>query len=141
VIADHHQCALVKSHINPARGVRQDQILDTEQLKGPNRESNFFQRIAFVIMNAALHRQNRHAVNIADHECAGMALRCRRDEARDVAVRNANCIFELIGKTAETTSQHQRHIRRRGHTRTYDSCCGFSAGIEVSFGHLFRHLK
>ena len=58
MIADHHQRALRQLNVDPAGGIGQHQRLDAKQLKRANGKRDFFERVTFVVMHAALHRDH-----------------------------------------------------------------------------------
>src|ERR1700752_4924445 len=74
VIADHHQRALAELHVDAARRVRQNQLLNAKRFESANRESDLFERIAFVEVNPALHCHDRNLIDRADHEPARVSL-------------------------------------------------------------------
>src|SRR5688572_13043716 len=89
MVADHHQRALRQPDVNTTSGVRQNKRLDPEQLESANRKSNFLERITFVVMYAALHRQYRHALDLARDQPSFMSLDRRSRKPGYLLVRNA----------------------------------------------------
>src|SRR5882724_2028814 len=73
VIANHYQAALRVVTIDAAGGVGDDHRLDAHAGEHADWERDFFRGIAFVQVDAALHRCYRDVANITDDETSGVA--------------------------------------------------------------------
>src|SRR5215470_5564536 len=91
-------------------------------------------------MNASLHREHGNRIDLADDKSPGVALRGRTHEARYVFVRNADGLFKVISKTAESTAQHKRDARLDADSRSNDSRGVFGAFVKTRACHSLNHL-
>src|SRR6476661_5617987 len=101
MVTDDHQRSLHQLNVDTAGSICQDERLDAEQFESANWKRDFFERVAFVVMNAALHREDRHRIDFTDHEPSGMSLRSRAHETGNLFIRNRFCFLEVVGESAE----------------------------------------
>src|SRR6185295_4474445 len=91
-------------------------------------------------MNAALHRQHRYAVDLADHETPGVTLRRRAHETRNILVRNADSFFEVVSESAQPTTEHKGDTRLNTDSRSNNPGGVFGAFVKTSTCHSLNHF-
>src|SRR6476619_742422 len=91
-------------------------------------------------MNAALHREHGNTLDLADHELPGMTLCSRTHETRYVFVGNPDSFFEVVSKTAESTTKHKRDARLDADSRSDDPGGMFGAFVKTRACHSLNHL-
>ncbi len=62
-------------------------------------------------MDAALHRRHWHIVDLADYQPASVAFRRRMRKSRDFLERNRRRTGQVIGKCAQSRSEHHTDSR------------------------------
>ena len=75
VIADDHERALLVLQIDSAGGVGQNRGADAEPAQDAHGERDLLRGVAFVEMDAALHRGDGDIPDFADYQAAGVADR------------------------------------------------------------------
>src|SRR6185369_6025449 len=91
-------------------------------------------------MNAPLHRQHRHTVDLADHETPGVTLRRGAHETRNILVRNADSFFEVVSESAQSTTEHEGDTRLNTDSRSDNPGSVFGAFVKTSTCHSLNHL-
>ncbi len=107
MIIDQYHLATAKAMMNPPRGIRYDQRFDPQSLHAAQGKGGLRCRPAFVEMRSPLHGDDRHARKKSKDEISGMPCDVRDWKARDIAIGNANGLFDSIRQTTEATSQDQ----------------------------------
>jgi hypothetical protein len=57
--------------------------------------------VAFVVVDAALHRRYRNIGDFADNEISSVAFSLRNRKVRDDGIRERNPIFEIVREGSE----------------------------------------
>ena len=113
VVGDQHDGTGRHVRIEGPGGVRQDELGDADAGEhfegGPHRG-----RVAMlVIMRPPGEHQHRGACKGSGDHLAGMARHPAPREARQIAIRNAHGVLDLVDEPAEPRSEHQRRGRRK----------------------------
>src|SRR5579862_2647462 len=82
-------------------------------------------------MYPPLHHGDRNVAGLPDHELSGVTHRGRARESRNIAVRNAHWIGEIIGKRSQARAQHEPDLWTQFRLRKNESSGGFGASKEV----------
>ena len=85
-------------------GVGYEEIFHTEGFHHPHSNGDVLHRIAFVIMETALHSHHFLASELSEDEVALMSDCSGDREARNVLVWDDNRVFDGFGKLSETAS-------------------------------------
>ena len=97
VVADYDQRALLELRIDSAGSVGQDDRANAHAPEHSNGKRDFPGRIAFVEVYPALHGRERNTAGISDHHLSGVSDSRRSGKERNLGVRNANRLAELVG--------------------------------------------
>src|SRR5215213_6684784 len=139
MIADYHQRTLRQPNVDAARRIRQDERLDAQQLESADWKSDFFERVAFVVMHSPLHRQHRHTLDFANHQTSRMTFRGGTYKSRYLFVRNTDSFIEVVSKTAEPAAEHERNSRLHFCPRPNYSRSMFSSFVKTRACHSLNH--
>ena len=105
VVADDHQVAHVVAQVGAARRIGDEQVLDAEADHHPDGEDHQVHRVTFVVVDAALHRDDAFPAQGADDEVSLVADGRGHGEAGELAVRDDERILDLVGQFSETASE------------------------------------
>ena len=81
-------------------------------------------------MDPALHSRNRHLASEPDDHLSGVSHCCGAWEKRNMGIGNADGICEIIGKSAQTRTEHKRDFRAERGLRKQK--LGGSVGVSES---------
>src|SRR5882672_4058615 len=107
MIANHHQAALRIVAIDATGGVGNYHRLDAHAGEDADWERDFFRGIAFIEVDAALHRGDGDVADVADDETSGVAYGGGLGEIRDFRVGNFRCVAKFVSEIAEARTQNQ----------------------------------
>lgn len=96
VIPDDHDIAFLVGGVQAAGRVRRDEMGDSAQLHDSHGHRALPQRVALVVVEAALHAHDGHAAQVAEHHLAGVARNRRSREVRDRVVRELDGIIQRV---------------------------------------------
>ena len=124
VVGDDHQVANFEVRICTAAGVGHEQGFDAQFAHHTYRERNFFHGIAFVEVEAALHRQNILVAQLAENQFAAVPLYRRYGEVGDILIFYFVLLGDLACQAAKSGSEDNCRLRMCVHL-TFQISCGF----------------
>ena len=104
VVRNQHQIAGRKIQVNTSACIGQNNLFYAQQSHDPDRNRNYLLRMALIIVESSLKRNNRLALARANDECTCMPLNGRLREIGDLSKRNNDPIFETVSKITQTTA-------------------------------------
>ncbi len=107
MILDEHDVADRKRRVEAARGIGDDQRVDVEALHDSHGQRHLLHGIAFVVVEAALHRAHDCAGKFADHEPPGMTGDSADRKEGNLIVGDDGCLFDLGRQVAQAAAQDQ----------------------------------
>src|SRR5882757_5546891 len=107
VITNHYQAALRIVAIDAAGGVGNDHRFDADAREDADWERDFFRGIAFIEVDAALHRGDGDVADVADDETSGVAYGGGLGKIRNFRVGNFRCVAKFVSEIAESRAQDQ----------------------------------
>jgi len=107
VILDHHNITRLEVRVQSPGGVGDNQRIDSQQAHHANGQRHFGHRIAFVEVRAALHRQHRAPLKLADYQLPGVPQHGRARPVRNVGVGDHVCIGDLIHQRPQAGAEDQ----------------------------------
>ena len=113
VVADHDQGSLFIFEIDAAGSIGENDRSDAHAPEHSDWECHLFSRISLVQVHAALHCSERDITGLTDYHLPGVADCSGTRESGDLRVRNASRVGKLVGKGAETGTQHQPDLRTK----------------------------
>src|SRR5439155_4436344 len=102
VVVDDHDVTEFVLRIHPAGRVGHDERVGSERFHHADRKRDLLQGVAFVEMEAAFHRHDRHAAQHTANQLPGVRLNGRCGEVRNVTVANDGFVSDLFGQTTQT---------------------------------------
>uniref|UniRef100_A0A182XS16 Uncharacterized protein n=1 Tax=Anopheles quadriannulatus TaxID=34691 RepID=A0A182XS16_ANOQN len=111
VILDQHDVADPVLGVGAAGRIRSDQVRTADQVHHTHRHCALCQRIAFIVVEAALHAHDRHAGKVPEHQPSDMASHGRDGEVRDRLVVEAVHIGQLLGQRAQAGPADDANLR------------------------------
>ena len=105
VVADDHQVAHVEAEVRAARRVGDEQVLDADADHHPDGEDHQVHRVAFVVVDAALHRDHALPAEGADDEVPLVADGRGHGESGEFAVGDDEGVLDLVGQHAEAAAE------------------------------------
>ena len=111
MIANDDQRALSVLDIDATRSVGKNQSAYASTREHTRRKRNLGRRIALIQMHASLHHRNGHVPGLAKHQPSRVPNRRRTRKRRDVRIRNADRLGEVVGKRSQPRSKNQTDLR------------------------------
>ena len=111
MILDQHEIAYLEAGVDAARGIRDDERLNAELSQHIDRIGDLVRRIALVAVQTALHADNAAARERAADQTACMVGRGRDTEMRDIAIRDADRLLDLLRERAEARAEDDADLR------------------------------
>ena len=141
MVLNHHQVAHLVARVQSSCCVRHEQGLYPQHFHNPHRESDLLHSIAFVEVEASLHRQNAVPGYGAADQVPLMANRGADREVRNLFIRKNYRFFYGIGQCAQPASQHDSDAGLSlANSFFYKSCrCLIITKIHLSLLFLFRN--
>ena len=107
MIGDRHERSRTKRTVHAARRIRHEQRFHAETLHHTHAERKYGCRISLIIMESALHDDDRFARMFADNEPSRMSGYARYGKALDLAVRKTARIIQTVRVSAEPGAEDQ----------------------------------
>lgn len=114
VVANQDQRALLIVEVDSSGGVGEDDGADSHASEDAHGEGDLMGRVAFVEMDAALHRGHGDGGRVADDELSGVTDGGGTREGRDFGVWDFCCVGEGIGEAAETGAEDEADAGAQG---------------------------
>ena len=111
MVFDQHHVAALELRVQAAASVRNDEKGRAERLHHANRENDLLRAVTFVIMEAALHRDDRFPFERSENQLPGVRFDRRAREIRKFFVRNNDVRNDRVGETAEPGAQDDSDFR------------------------------
>ena len=123
VVGDNHQVADFEGWVGAAAGVGHEQCLDTQFAHDTDGEGHFLHRIAFVVVEAALHGHDVLVAQLAEDELSAMPFDGRDGEVRDILVLYFILLGDFAGQASQTGAEDNSCFGLRVHLTFEVSCC------------------
>ena len=137
VVLYDHQVSHVVVEVDSSCCIGDEQVFDSDHLHHSDREGHKFHRIAFIVMYAALHRDDGFPAQFTDDEIALVAYRCRHWKSGDCPVWDCDRIADAFGEFAKTASEDDSDLRSEVSELTLDvvGCCidSFCSWVHIRF--------
>ena len=104
MIGNQHQVTGSKIQVNTAAGIGQNDLLYAQQCHDPDRNGDYLLRMALVIVDSSLKRNNRLALAGANDECACMPLNGRLREIGNLSKGNNDPIFKTVSEITQAAA-------------------------------------
>ena len=92
MIGNHHQVANLEARVHATCSVANEERLDAQLVHHTYRERHLFHRIAFIVVETALHGHDVHAAKLTKDKFAAMTFYRGNGEVGNVTVGNLQCI-------------------------------------------------
>ena len=127
VVAQDNQASLLKSEIDPARGVGNQDGADSYPGHHAHRENHFVRRVALVRMHASLHHRHRYVSHFADDHAPRVPDRRGMRKVRNLLVVEARGVSYFVRERAQAAAQHQSDARTQLGFSENEFCGAFGA--------------
>ena len=104
MISDDHKVSYLEIKVHSTCRIRNEEVLNTQNLHHSDRQSNKLHRIALIIMEASLHRNHELASKLTCNEISLMSDCCGYRKSGDFLVWYNYLIFNLFSKLTQTTA-------------------------------------
>ena len=111
MVLDDHQVADVEVEAHAAGGIGNEEFLDAHGHHHADGEDDQVHPVAFIVVDAALHRDDALPAELSDDEVAFVADGGGHGEAGNVLVGDDERLLDLVGQLAEAASQHDTDLR------------------------------
>ena len=135
MVGDQHHVARRKIRVDAARGVGHDQDFDLERLHHAHRQCDLRHAVAFVIMDAPLHNEDRLAFQFANDQLAAMPGHRGKRPMREFTKRYNLSVFHRRGQRVQAGTKNQPHTRNNIEAGA-NHCRHF---LDLIQGNIFRH--
>ena len=105
------QRSLAVLRIDAAGRVGQHQRAHAHASENANRKRRLLRRVAFVLMNPALHDRDRHLAEFADDQPAGVANGRRAREKRNLLVADHERGLQAAGEISQAGAENDGNAR------------------------------
>ena len=113
MVGDRDQSRRAPFLSEAAGGVGEQQRLAAQRAERVDRDPHRARIAPLVIVAAPLKQRDPLSLDHARHEAPGMALDARNRKARNVDVRDGDCVLRLVGKGAKAGTQHDGERRQQ----------------------------
>ncbi len=117
MIANDNQCATSVSRVDAPSGIGEHDSFDPHAGENAHGKRNLLRRISLVKVNASLHGGDGDAIDGADDQIAGVADRCALRERRNLRIRNAMRVPQIVGEASESGAQDKCDARAQAGAR------------------------
>ena len=107
VVVDNDDVGQTEVRIHSASRVGHDERVGSEGLYHAHRKRDLLHRVAFIEMEAAFHRDDGHAAQLAADQLSRVRRRCGFRKVRNLAVGNHDLVRDLFGKSAKPGAEDQ----------------------------------
>ncbi len=111
-VGDDHQIARRPACLEPAGRVRDEHALDAEPRHRSHAVHDLPERMALVVVHAALHADDRHVADVSKAEVAVVSDHLRGGEVRQLLVGHLHEIGQRVGKGTEPAAEDDADARR-----------------------------
>ena len=106
VVGDYHQVAYLEVRVRSARRIADEESLDAQLVHDADRERHLLHRVAFVVMESALHRHDVLAAKASEDEFAGMAFDGGDREVGNLVVGDGQQSLNVLSHLPKAGAKH-----------------------------------
>ena len=111
MVSDNHEITDLEVKVDSTCSIGHKEVLYSKYLHHPDREGDKLHRITFIIMETALHGNDRLAAKIAGDEISFVTYRSGHRKTRNISIWYDYRIFYFIRESAQTASKNNSHMR------------------------------
>ena len=122
MISDNHQITDFEFRIGASTGIGHKQCFDTQFTHHAYRESHFFHRVTFVVMEASLHCHNLFITQFTENKLTAVPFYGRHRKVGDIFVLYFILFGNFVCQTAKSGSQNDCCFRTCVHLSFQEGC-------------------
>ena len=109
-VGDDHQVADAERGVDAARGVRHEEVFDTQLLHHAHGEGHLLHRVTLIVVEAALHGHHPAALDRPEDHPALVALDRRDGEPGDIFIFDGELRVDPVGEIAQSGAENDADL-------------------------------
>ena len=131
VVGDDHEVADGEGGVHASCCVGDEEIADAEFVHDADGEGDFLHVVAFVIMEASLHRHDVFAAEFSEYQFAGVAFNGRERKVGDVGIGDFLLYVDFFGKASESAAEDDGGVRLCVDFFLEKACCFLNSCVHI----------